>query len=512
MNQLGFPLVSVVLWLPTLGALLLALLPRLSPQAQRTLGIGVAALTFLASLPLAIFFDTTQAGYQFQDNVQWVPFWDIRYAVSVDGLSLWLVLMTTFITPVVLLATAHRRSERLGTYLSLLLLLETATIGVFAAQDMILFYLFFELTLVPTALLIGIFGGANRVQAAQKFFVYTFSGSLFLLVGIIGLYLVHGQRTGTYTSDLAAITASIRGDNGTPLLIDSNLARLLFGALFIGFAVKAPLWPFHTWLPDAHEQAPSDGAVDVLGLLIKTGVYGFVRFNVQLLPAEARWAAPAIGVLAVISILYGAWVAYGQRDMKRLLAYSSVSHVGFLILGVFALTQVGLSGALIQIVNIAIASGALFLIVGMLAERRGSRDLSDFGGWWKATPVLGGLTLVAVLASVGLPGLNGFIGEYTIMQGAWLSDTLGWRFVVAGVIGVVLAAAYLFRMFAGTFMGPMREGVGAVDVSRREAGVLTLLLAVALVGGLYPNLFFTPMQASLEAMARFLVQVVTAGQ
>ena len=426
MNQFGFPLTSLVLWLPALGALALLFVPRANESAQRTLALAAALLTFVAALPLAFAFQAGQPGFQAADALDWVRPWGIGYRVSVDGVSLWLVLMTALLTPLALLSTWNTPRSNLRSFLALLLLLETGTIGVFVAQDMLLFYLFFEFTLVPTALLIGMFGGEERVRAATKFFLYNFGGSLFLLLGIIGLYLAHGQQTGVYTFDIATLTADIRGSTAAParVVLGSALSHALFGAFFLAFAVKAPLWPFHTWLPQAHDQAPADGSVDIVGLVIKTGIYGMIRFNVQLFPEASRWAAPAIGVLAVISIIYGAWVAFAQIDLKRLLAYSSLSHVGMIVLGVFALNAIGLSGAVLQIVNVGLTSSALFVIVGMLYARRGSRSLADFGGLWRTVPVLGGLALAMVLSSVGLPGLNGFIGEFTIMQGAWLSPQL----------------------------------------------------------------------------------------
>lgn len=515
MNQLGFPLLSLVLWLPTLGALALLLVPRNNVAAQRMLAFGTALLTFLASLPLYSLFDFTTQGFQFVDRLPWVASLGLSYAVSVDGVSLWFVLLTTFVTPIVLAATWNSVQRNFRSFQVLLLLLETSMIGVFVAQDMLLFYVFFELTLVPTALLIGIWGGPDRVRAATKSFLYPFAASLFMLIGIIGLYLLHGQRTGLYTFDIAQLLAS-RGVGAQPetlgqpsLVFDETTNRLLFGAFFIAFAVKMPLWPFHTWLPLAHDQAPANGAVDVLGLLMKIGGYGFIRFNLQLFPETARWAAPAIGVLAVIQILYGAAIAFQQTDMKRLLAYSSISHLGFAMLGVFALNQLGISGAIMQMINSGLSTGALFLVVGMIYARRGTRNVTDMGGLWKVVPLMGGITFVLVLASVGLPGLNGFIGEYTIMQGAWISSALGWRFVALAVIGTVLAAAYLLRMYRNSFMGEVTSGNDALpDLSRREIGMLAALLVPIIVIGLFPNLLFGPMQPTIEAVAQELNELV----
>ena len=517
MNQLGFPLVSLVLWLPTLGALALLFVPRDNVATQRMLAFGVALVTFIASLPLLFAFNFTTSSFQFVDSVPWMQSLGIGYRVSVDGVSLWFVLLTTFMTPLAMVMTWATVQQNFRTFQLLLLLLETGVIGVFAAQDMFLFYIFFEFTLVPTALLIGMFGGPDRIRAATKAFLYPFAASLFMLLGIIGIYLVHGQQTGVYTFDMAQILAS-RGFGATPeatgqaaLTLSPTVDRLLFGAFFIGFAVKLPLWPFHTWLPLAHEQAPSDGSVDVLALLMKLGGYGFIRYNIQLFPEAARWAAPVIGVLAVIQILYGAWCAFAQTDIKRLLAYSSISHLGFAMLGIFALNQLGVSGAVLQMINSGLTTGALFFVAGMIYTRRGTRNVTELSGLWKVTPVLGGLTLALVFASIGLPGLNNFISEYTIIQGAWLSTALGWRFVALAVIGTILAAAYLLRMYQRSFMGDVTPAnAGLADLTPREIGILGVLLVLILAIGVYPNFVLGPMQPTMQQIAQVLGSVVTA--
>jgi NADH-quinone oxidoreductase subunit M len=414
-NQLGFPLLSIVLWLPTLGALLLLFVPRESIGAQRLLALAFALASFVASIGLYVGFDFSATGFQFLDSVEWVPAslgWGISYTVSLDGVSLWLVLLTTFLTPLTLISTWDSVHQDFRAFQILMLLLDTAMLGVFVAQDLFLFYIFWEFTLIPMALLIGIWGSANRVRAAVKFFLYTFAGSIFMLLGIIALYLLNGAATGSYTFDFQTIQQNLAQGK---LVLDTTTGRLLFGAFFLAFAVKVPLWPFHTWLPLAHTEAPTAGSVILAGVLLKLGGYGFIRFNLELFPEASRWAAPAIGVLAVIGILYGAMVSFAQSDMKRLVAYSSVSHLGFVVLGIFALNQLGISGAILQMVNHGLSTGALFLIVGYIYDRRHTREMAAFGGLWKVMPIYGSLTLAMVLASVGLPGLNGFIGEYTIM-------------------------------------------------------------------------------------------------
>jgi NADH-quinone oxidoreductase subunit M len=499
----GLPLLSIVLWLPTLGALALLLVPRGNIVAQRALALLVALATFVVSISLYIFFAPTNAGFQFIEQITWVPSWGIDYHIALDGVSLWLVLLTTFLTPITLLATWDSVHSNFRSFQILMLLLETGMLGVFLAQDLFLFYIFWEFTLIPMALLIGIWGSAGRVRASVKFFLYTFAGSIFMLLGIIALYLLNGQVTNTYTFSFPTILQNIRIG---VLTLDTLSGRLLFGAFFIAFAIKVPLWPFHTWLPLAHTEAPTAGSVILAGVMLKLGGYGMIRFNLQLFPEAAQWAAPAIAVLAVIGILYGALVSFAQTDMKKLVAYSSVSHLGFVVLGIFALNQQGISGGIIQMVNHGLSTGALFLIVGMIYERRHTREMTAFGGLWKVMPIYGGLTLAMVLSSVGLPGLNGFIGEFVIMQGTWLSPILGWRFVVPAVIGVIFAATYLLRMFRLTFMGDVAgENAAMTDITRREIGMLAALLIPILVIGLYPNLLLDPMQSSVERIAQSLV-------
>lgn len=519
MNQLGFPLLSIILWLPALGAMLLLLLPREREELYRQVALGFSALAFVVSCALPFLFNAAPVQVasvaappvmQFVEQVAWVPAWGITYSLSLDGVSLWLVLLTTFLTPIVILSTWDSVHKQVRYFQVLLLLLETAMIGVFVAQDLFLFYIFWEFTLIPMALLIGIWGSTNRVYAATKFFLYTFAASVLMLLAIIALYVLHGQATGVYTFDFIQLTAALRSG---ALPLDAGLERMLFGAFFAAFAVKAPLWPFHTWLPDAHVEAPTAGSVILAGVLLKLGTYGLIRFNLTLFPEASRWAAPAIAVLAVIGIIYGAAVAFAQTDMKKLVAYSSVSHMGFVVLGIFALNAEGITGALLQMINHGLSTGALFLVVGVLYERRHTRELAAYGGLWKVMPVYAGLTLLIVLSSAGLPGLNGFIGEFTIMQGAFLSPELGWPFMAFAVLGVVLAAVYLLRMFRGAFMGEVThpENAELKDLNSRELTTLVLLSIPIVVIGLVPTLFFGPMQSSVAAVMRGLVFSV-AGQ
>lgn len=506
MTSLGFPLISLALWLPLVGAVLLFLLPSRSEQNQRMIAFSFSLVTLVAALVAFFLFNRSAASFQLVDSFTWIPSLGINYAVSIDGVSIWFVLLIALLTPIALLMTWDHIERDVRGFQILLLVLETAVIGTFVAQDMFLFYIFFELTLVPTALLIGRWGGAQRVKAASQFFLYNFGSSLFMLVAIIALYLTHRDQTGVATGDIGTILANLRAGK---LVFAPAIERLLFGGFFIAFAVKMPLWPFHTWLPLAHAESTDDGSIDLLGLLQKLGGYGLIRFCVQLLPGATAWAAPAVGVLAVISILYGAIVAYNQTDIKRVLAYSTLSHMGFATLGIFAMNQIGLSGAIVMLISSGIATGALFLVSGMIVARRSTRDVRELGGLWKATPMLGGLALTAVFGSIGLPGLIGFAGEFPVMQGAWLAPALGPRFIIVAVIGVILAAAYLLTMFRRAFMGELRPiNADLPDLAGREIALLGLLVALIVVVGVYPNLLFAPMQATLAQIAARATQAL----
>jgi NADH-quinone oxidoreductase subunit M len=522
MNQLGFPILSLVLWLPTLGALALIALPRLGDEASRRTALAVAVLTFLVSLALPLRFEPSPAQImmvgappvmQFYESLPWLPSFGISYSLGLDGVSLWLVMLTTFLGPIVVLSTWDSVHKQPRMFLALLLLLQTAMTGVFLAQDLLLFYIFWEFTLIPMTFLIGIWGGANRVYAARKFFLYTFAGSVLMLLAIIGIFVIHRGQVAAVdpsfqgTLDFGRIVSDLRQGN---LQLSTTAERMLFGAFFLAFAVKVPLWPFHTWLPDAHVEAPTAGSVILAGVLLKLGSYGLIRFNLTLFPEASRWAAPAIGVLAVIGIIYGAAVAFAQSDMKKLIAYSSVSHMGFIVLGIFALNAEGVSGAILQSINHGLSTGALFLVVGVLYERRHTRELAAYGGIWKVMPVYAGLTLLIVLSSAGLPGLNGFIGEFTIMQGAFRSDYLGWIFVAFAVAGVVLAAAYLFKFYRAVFMGEVNhpENAKLPDLSRRELATLAILAVPIVAIGLFPGFLFGGMQHSVADVINGITAVV----
>ncbi len=501
----NFPILSLVLWLPALGALGLVLVPRENAELARRMALIVALLTFLVSLALPFGYRATPGDastMRFVENLPWLPMFGAGYSLGVDGVSLWLVLLTTFLLPIVILSTWDSVHTQVRNFQILMLLLATAMIGVFISLDLLLFYIFWEFTLIPMTLLIGIWGGSNRIYAARKFFLYTFSGSVLMLVAIIGLYVLHRDAIAASQPGYAGsfnVSVILTNLRSGAFQLDTTVERLLFGAFFLAFAIKVPLWPFHTWLPDAHVEAPTAGSVILAGVLLKLGSYGLIRFNLSLFPEASRWAAPAVAILAVIGIIYGAIVAFAQSDMKKLVAYSSVSHMGFIVLGIFALNPEGVSGAMLQSINHGLSTGALFLIVGVLYERRHTRDMAEYGGIWKVMPVYAGITLLVALSSAGLPGLNGFIGEYTIMQGAFLAPELSWPFLSFAVLGVVLAAVYLLRMYQSVFMGDLRnpKNQDLSDLNRRELATLAALCVPIIALGLYPAFAFGPMQASV---------------
>jgi NADH-quinone oxidoreductase subunit M len=482
---------SLVVFLPALGGLLIALLPRDREGLVKQATLAVALVTFAISLPLYLGFDARVADYQFQERRPWMPSLGITYHLGIDGISLLLVLLTTFLMPLTLLASWHSIEKRWKEFAVTMLLLETGMLGVFVALDLFLFYVFWEAMLIPMYLIIGIWGGTNRVYAAVKFVLYTLAGSLLMLVAILALFFQHGAATGTYTFDLPVLAQYVL-PGGQP-------QDLLFLAFALAFAIKVPMFPFHTWLPDAHVEAPTPGSVILAGVLLKMGTYGFLRFCLPLFPQASIAFAPWVIALAVIGILYGAWVSTVQPDIKKLVAYSSVSHLGFVMLGVFALNPQGLVGGIIQMVNHGLSTGALFLLVGMIYERRHTRLIADYGGLWKVMPAFSVLFLVVTLSSIGLPGLNGFVGEFLILVGAFQ-----WNRTVAVVAttGIIFAAVYMLWMYQRVFFGEVtrEENRRLQDLSVREWVVLAPVIVLSVWIGVYPAPFTGVTEASVQAL------------
>ncbi len=497
MNFSLHPLLLVTFF-PLLGVLALAFIPGERKNLVRWVAFVTALLTFAISLWVLSLFDPSQGTLQLKLDVPWVNLGgiEIRLQMGLDGLSLLMVLLTTFLSPLAILSTWTAIKDRVKGFMIFFLLLEVGMMGVFLALDLVLFFIFWEFTLVPMYFLIGIWGHDRRIYAAVKFFLFTMAGSLLMLLGI--LYLGLTTKTFSYETLLANRQ------------LFQSASQWLFLAFGLAFAIKVPLFPLHTWLPDAHVEAPAAGSVMLAAVMLKMGVYGFLRFNLPLFPQASVYFGPLMAVLAVIGILYGAAVAYSQKNLKKLIAYSSVSHLGFVMLGVFALTSQSVSGAILQMVNHGLSTGALFLIAGMLFERRHNYDLAQYGGLWKVVPVMAAIALVVTLSSMGLPGLNGFVGEFTILAGSFqLSNALGssWYAGIA-TLGVILAAVYLLVMFEKVFMGPVTvpENQGMLDLNWREIVILAAILVVVFWIGLYPKFFFDLMTPTVDN----LVKVVRA--
>ncbi len=486
MNLQQLPFTSIVLFFPLVGAVILFFVKKEDAELIKRFTLAWTILAFVLSLGFVIGFRYGDPGFQFQESLPWIPQLGIGYEVGIDGISLLLIILTTGLMPLAVLSSYKAITERVKEYYLFMLLLEVGMLGVFVSLDLFLFYVFWEVTLVPMYFLIGIWGGKRRVYAAVKFFLYTMAGSLLMLLAI--LYL--GINGGTFS--LPALLANNSWLAGAPEM-------LLFIFFGIAFAIKVPMWPFHSWLPDAHVEAPTAGSVILAGVLLKMGTYGFLRFNLPLFPHASQQAAPYIAVLAIIGIIYGAIVSFAQTDVKKLVAYSSVSHLGFVMLGIFALTPQGIQGALLQMINHGVSTGALFLLVGFIYERRHTREMADFGGLWKIVPIYGSIMLIVALSSMGLPGLNGFVGEFTILLGTWAANPV-WAAFAA--IGVILAAVYILTMFQKMFMGETHndENKHLIDLSRRELWVIVPLLVFIFLIGIFPQPFFNTMAASVHQL------------
>jgi NADH-quinone oxidoreductase subunit M len=484
---LGVPILTFLTFFPTVGALIILLLPSSKPRTVRVAAFLVSVITFAASIPLFTLFDSAAHGMQFVERAEWVKGLGISYHLGVDGISMLLILLTTLLTAVSILSSFSAITTRVKAYMVTFLLLETGMIGVFVSLDLFLFYIFWEVMLIPMYLLIGVWGGPRRVYAAVKFILYTVAGSLLMLVGILYLYFAHHTATGIYTFDLLALY-------DTPLGQQAQL--WIFGAFALAFAIKVPMFPFHTWLPDAHVEAPTAGSVILAGVLLKMGVYGFLRFAMPLFPDAALAYTPWIVGLAVIGIVYGALVAMVQPDMKKLVAYSSVSHLGFVVLGLCALNVNGIQGAVFQMLNHGVSTGGLFMVVGMLSDRRHTRLISEFGGLKAVMPRLVAAFLLITLASIALPGMNGFVGEFLILLGAFRAHP---RLTAVAATGVILSAVYMLWMFQRVNYGTVtnEKNRSLPDLTGREWAMMVPTIALCIFMGVAPNYFLKPMEASV---------------
>jgi NADH-quinone oxidoreductase subunit M len=501
-------LLAWITLLPIAGAVLVMLVPRDEESIHWGLGLGTTIVTFLVSLLMLAGFDGSQAGFQLEVNQSWIEPLGIRFHLGVDGISLWLTLLTTFLMPVTMLSpqAIGTRNIRVRDFVVAMLILETGMIGAFLALDMFVFYVFWELMLIPMYFIIGIWGGERRLYAAVKFVIYTLVGSLLMLVAILYLYAQFKSATGRFSFDYTELSH---------LTLPYGPQLLCFSAFALAFAIKVPIFPLHTWLPDAHVEAPTGGSVILAGVLLKFGTYGFLRFALPLFPLAAKAAAPLIVILAVIGIVYGALMAWVQDDAKKLVAYSSVSHLGFVVLGIFTVTEIGVQGGIYQMLAHGISTGGLFLGVGLLYDRRHTRRLADFGGLWAKIPLFSACFLVIVLASVGLPALCGFVGEFLVLLGTFTANK-SWHahqmqgffpapklMAAISATAVILSAMYLLTMYQRIFFGPLDKPENrdphVRDIHGREIWVFAIMIVAALVMGIWPQPILSRSERSVQA-------------
>ena len=479
---------SILLFTPLVGAFLLLLVPRRNEDAIRWIANLVAFVGFVISVPLWFWYNPANADFQFVERAPWIPAVGAEYFLGVDGLSTLLILLTTLMGFIAILSSWTAITERVKEYYIFLLILQTGMLGAFMSLDFLLFFLFWEVMLVPMYFLIGIWGSANRLYSAIKFFLYTLVGSVVMLLGILALYFYGHSVTGVYSFDVTQFHR---------LNVPYDLQWWIFLAFFLGFAIKVPMFPFHTWLPDAHTDAPTAGSVILAAVLLKMGTYGFLRFSLPILPDATRHFVPYVVALCIVGIVYGALVALAQKDWKRLVAYSSVSHMAMVMLGMFALNPVGITGSIVQQLNHGISTGALFLLVGVVYERRHTREISEYGGLSKVMPVYAAIFLVMTMSSIGLPALNGFIGEFLILQGVFVANKVWAAFAGSGV---VLGAAYMLYLYQRTMFGKIEnpKNEKLLDLSHREFATFAPLLVLAVWIGLYPTPFLKRLETSVN--------------
>ena len=483
------PILSILIFLPIVGIGILLILDRKRHKGLKIATLAISVVEFLVSLPLWFDFNSQTAAMQFVERREWLPTYGISYYVGIDGFSLLLIMLTTFLTPLCVLATWDDIQVRVKEFMVCLLALMSGMIGVFVSLDLFLFYVFWEVMLIPMYLLIGVWGNpARRVYAAIKFFLFTMFGSLLMLVAILVLYFHYGKTTGTYTFDLLKLYS---------VSIPFNMQFWMFLAFGLAFAIKVPMFPFHTWLPDAHTEAPTVGSVILAAVLLKMGTYGFLRFNMPLFAEAAHYFVPLFSILAVIGIVYGALVSMVQKDLKRLIAFSSVSHLGFVMLGLFTFTMPGVQGGIIQMINHGLSTGALFLIVGTIYERRHTRMISEFGGLCTPMPVFAIIFMIVTLSSIGLPGLNGFVGEFLILLGTFQTNKI---YATIAATGVIFAACYMLWMFQRVVFGKVTndKNKDLKDLSWREIAIFAPLILFIIWIGVYPSTFLDKTKASTE--------------
>ena len=499
-------ILTILTFLPVIGVAVILLLKtpwwnNESDEGIKQIALWTTIITLIVSIVVLLMYNSGVSGLQLESQADWIPIWNIQYYLAIDGLSILMVLLTTFISLLAVASSFKAIETNIKQYYIFMLLLETGMLGVFLAQDLFLFYIFWEFTLVPMYFLIGIWGGPERVYASIKFFLYTMAGSLLMLLAILYMGI---------TNDTFSVPELIAGRSAF-----ADVQQMLFWGFAIAFAIKVPVFPFHSWLPDAHTQAPTAGSIVLAGVLLKMGTYGFVRFNLPLFPEASFNAAPLIATLAIIGIIYGAIVSFAQKDVKKLVAYSSISHLGFVMLGIFSLNAQGIAGGILQGVSHGISTGALFFLVGVIYEQRHTRLMSEFGGLWKAIPVFSVLSLIVVLSSMGLPGLNGFVGEFTILLGSMGAASLGesaWIYTAFATTGVILAAVYLLWMFQRVFMGPLDNPANEKlqDLSRRELAIMLAFILFIFWIGIAPSGWFGLMDSSVASLVDHISGAVVA--